>query len=183
MTQVQDILPLSPLQQGLFFHALHDEHDLYTAQVTLDLDGPLDVPALRAAAARLLERHSNLRAAFWHEDLSRPVQVIPDSVEPSWREVEGADPAAVAAEERARPFDLAVPPLIRFVLVRPEPGRHRLVITNHHILLDGWSTPLLVAELLALYLGVEAPPAPPYKNYLAWLSRQDRAAAKDAWDR
>uniref|UniRef100_UPI0004C6580A non-ribosomal peptide synthetase n=1 Tax=Streptosporangium amethystogenes TaxID=2002 RepID=UPI0004C6580A len=183
MTQVQDILPLSPLQQGLFFHALHDEHDLYTAQVTLDLDGPLDVPALRAAAARLLERHSNLRAAFWHEDLSRPVQVIPDSVEPSWREVEGADPAAVAAEERARPFDLAVPPLIRFVLVRPEPGRHRLIITNHHILLDGWSTPLLVTELLALYLGVEAPPAPPYKNYLAWLSRQDRAAAKDAWER
>ncbi|MFC4901942.1 amino acid adenylation domain-containing protein [Streptosporangium amethystogenes subsp. fukuiense] len=183
MTQVQDILPLSPLQQGLFFHALHDEHDLYTAQVTLDLDGPLDVPALRAAAARLLERHSNLRAAFWHEDLSRPVQVIPDSVEPSWREVEGADPAVVAAEERARPFDLAVPPLIRFVLVRPEPGRHRLIITNHHILLDGWSTPLLVTELLALYLGVEAPPAPPYKNYLAWLSRQDRAAAKDAWDR
>ncbi|WP_344982323.1 non-ribosomal peptide synthetase, partial [Streptosporangium fragile] len=183
MTQVQDILPLSPLQQGLFFHALHDEQDLYIAQVTLDLDGPLDVPALRAAAARLLERHPNLRAAFWHEDLSRPVQVIPCTVEPSWREVDGGDPAEAAAEERARPFDLARPPLIRFVLVRPGPDRYRLIITNHHILLDGWSTPLLVTELLALYLGVDAPPAPPYKNYLAWLAGQDRAAARRAWDR
>ncbi|MER5427351.1 non-ribosomal peptide synthetase, partial [Streptosporangium roseum] len=183
MTQVQDILPLSPLQQGLFFHALHDEHDVYTAQVTLDLDGPLDVPTLKGAAARLLERHPNLRAAFWHEELNRPVQVIPYQVEPSWREVASADPDAVAAEERARPFDLATPPLLRFVLVRLAPDRHRLILTNHHILLDGWSTPLLVAELFALYLGVEAPAAPPYKGYLAWLARQDRAAARQAWDR
>ncbi|MFF5213610.1 condensation domain-containing protein, partial [Streptosporangium sp. NPDC000396] len=183
MTQVQDILPLSPLQQGLFFHALHDEHDVYTAQVTLDLTGPLDVPVLRAAAARLLERHPNLRAAFWHEDLSQPVQVIPHRVEPSWREVDSADPDEVAAEERARPFDLASPPLMRFVLVRLAPDRHRLILTNHHILLDGWSTPLLVTELFALYLGAEAPPAPPYKSYLAWLARQDRAAARRAWDR
>ncbi|WP_433240269.1 non-ribosomal peptide synthetase [Streptosporangium sp. CA-135522] len=182
MTQVQDILPLSPLQQGLFFHALHDEHDVYTAQVTLDLDGPLDVPALKGAAAALLERHPNLRAAFWHEDLSRPVQVVPHRVEPSWREVVSADPDAVAAEERARRFDLAAPPLIRFVLVRLAPDRHRLILTNHHILLDGWSTPLLIAELFALYLGVEAPAAPPYKGYLAWLARQDRAAARQAWD-
>ncbi|WP_203880371.1 non-ribosomal peptide synthetase, partial [Planobispora takensis] len=182
MTQVQDILPLSPLQQGLFFHALHDEHDVYTAQVTLDLDGPLDPARLAGAAARLLERHPNLRAAFWHEELSRPVQVIPEQVELPWREVSG-DPDEVAAEERARGFDLSAPPLLRFVLVRSAPGRHRLILTNHHILLDGWSTPLLITELLALYLGVEAAPAPPYKSYLAWLAGQDRTAAKQAWDR
>ncbi|WP_344867030.1 amino acid adenylation domain-containing protein, partial [Planomonospora alba] len=183
MTQVQDILPLSPLQRGLFFHALHDEHDVYTAQVTLDLDGPLAADRLRRAAGRLLERHANLRAGFWHEDLSRPVQIVPDRVALPWREIESADPDRVAAEERERPFDLTRPPLLRFTLVRVAPGRHRLILTNHHILLDGWSTPLLVTELLALYLGVEAAPAPPYKDYLAWLARQDRDAAGRAWER
>ncbi|WP_230884573.1 non-ribosomal peptide synthetase [Planomonospora sp. ID82291] len=183
MTQVQDILPLSPLQQGLFFHALHDEHDVYTAQVTLDLDGPLDAVRLRRAAEGLLERHPNLRAGFWHEDLSRPVQVVPERVDLPWREVAGEDPDRVTAEERERRFDLARPPLLRFALVRLAPDRHRLVLTHHHILLDGWSTPILITELLALYLGVEAAPAPPYKGYLAWLARQDRDAAREAWER
>lgn len=73
---LEDILPLSPLQQGFFFHALFDsgDSDVYTAQFVLDLEGPLDVAALRTAAGTLLRRHANLRAAFWHEDLSRPVQ-------------------------------------------------------------------------------------------------------------
>ncbi|WP_449066769.1 condensation domain-containing protein, partial [Planomonospora algeriensis] len=100
-----------------------------------------------------------------------------------WREVEGVDPERVAAEERGRRFDPARPPLLRFALVGVGPGRHRLVFTNHHLLLDGWSTPLLAAELLALYTGEEPAPAPPYKEYLAWLARQDRTAAREAWDR
>ncbi|RJL19460.1 non-ribosomal peptide synthetase, partial [Bailinhaonella thermotolerans] len=185
---IEDILPLSSLQQGLFFHALFDERDVYTSQLSLDLEGPLDVPALRAAAETLLRRHPNLRAAFWHEDVSQPVQVIPRAVELPWREIDaapGTDPREQAAAERARRFDLARPPLIRFTLVRLAPDRHRLLVTNHHILLDGWSLPLLATELFALYAlkGDDSglPPAPPYKAYLAWLARQDRDAAEAAW--
>ncbi|MGK5552278.1 amino acid adenylation domain-containing protein [Actinomadura kijaniata] len=189
---LEDILPLSPLQQGFFFHALFDDADadVYTAQIALELEGPLDAAALRAAAATLLRRHANLRAAFWHEDLSRPVQVIPRGVEPPWEEVAVASEAeadAVVARERARAFDLTEPPLLRFVLVRIAPDHHRLILTNHHILLDGWSTPVLATELFALYLAggddTGFPRVTPYKNYLAWLSRQDRAAAEDAWRR
>nr|BFE28569.1 hypothetical protein GCM10010200_008200 [Actinomadura rugatobispora] len=189
---LEDILPLSPLQQGFFFHALLDEDgtDVYTAQFVLDLDGPLDAAALRAAAATLLRRHSNLRAAFWHEDLSRPVQVIPRAVDLPWEEVDAASDAgadAVVARERARGFAMTEPPLLRFVLVRRGPGRHRLVFTNHHILLDGWSTPVLATELFLLYVqgGHDAgfPRVTPYKSYLAWLAKQDRQAAEDAWRR
>ncbi|WP_031167340.1 non-ribosomal peptide synthetase [Streptosporangium roseum] len=185
MSQLEDILPLSPLQQGLFFHALFDEAapDVYTAQLVLELEGPLDVPALRNAVAALLRRHANLRASFRQRTNGEPVQLVHRRVEVPWREVATADPAGVAAEERARRFDLAAPPLMRFVLVRLAPGRHRLVFTNHHILLDGWSTPLLAAELFALYGGAEPPAAPPYKGYLAWLARQDHAAATAAWGR
>src|SRR5262249_24133941 len=91
----------------------------------------------------------------------------------------------VLAEERAERFDLAAPPLIRFALIRLAPDRHRLVITNHHILLDGWPMPVLVQELLTLYaqrqLGDGLSPVTPYRDYLAWIAAQDRGAAIAAW--
>ncbi|MFC4909841.1 amino acid adenylation domain-containing protein [Actinomadura gamaensis] len=189
---LEDILPLSPLQQGFFFHAVLDDaaSDVYTAQLVLDLDGPLDAAALRRSAEALLRRHANLRAAFWHEDLSKPVQVIPRSVDLPWEETDAADGAeadAVVARERQRPFALTEPPLLRFVLVRLAADRHRLILTNHHILLDGWSTPVLATELFLLYVqgGDDAgfPRVTPYKNYLAWLAKQDRAAAEVAWQK
>ncbi|MCP9948754.1 condensation domain-containing protein [Actinomadura madurae] len=188
---LEDILPLSPLQQGFFFHALFDsgDGDVYTAQIVLDLAGPLDAAALRTAAGTLLRRHANLRAAFWHEDLSRPVQVVPRTVGLPWEEItaSGAEADAVVARERARGFDMTAPPLLRFVLVRMGPERFRLVLTNHHILLDGWSTPILATELFLLYMqgghDTGMPRVTPYKDYLAWLARQDRAAAEEAWRR
>lgn len=75
----QDVLPLSPLQEGLLFHSVYSERslDIYTARICLDLEGDLDVAAMRASVASLLERHPNLRAAFRYERLSRPVQLIP----------------------------------------------------------------------------------------------------------
>ncbi|MCP2339576.1 non-ribosomal peptide synthetase [Actinomadura rupiterrae] len=189
---LEDILPLSPLQQGFFFHAVLDDAaaDVYTAQLVLDLDGPLDAAALRRSAEALLRRHANLRAAFWHEDLSKPVQVIPRSVDLPWEEADAADDAeadAIVARERLRPFPLTDPPLLRFVLVRRGPERHRLILTNHHILLDGWSTPVLATELFLLYVqggdDTGFPRVTPYKNYLAWLAKQDRAAAEVAWQK
>ena len=76
--QLEDILPLSPLQEGLLFHALYDARapDVYTVQLVLSLQGRLDEEALKAAAQALIERHAGLRAAFRHEGLSRPVQII-----------------------------------------------------------------------------------------------------------
>ncbi|MEO3825212.1 amino acid adenylation domain-containing protein [Actinomadura sp. B10D3] len=196
-SQLEDILPLSPLQQGLFFHALYDSgHDVYTAQIVFDLRGPLDVDALRAAATTLLRRHANLRAGFRQRKEGSPVQVVHRTVRLPWREEDlSALPEAeretrardLADAERARPFDMARPPLLRFLLVKLADGLHRMVFTNHHILLDGWSTPVLQTELFALYLAkgddTGMPRVAPYKSYLAWLAQQDRAAAEDAWRR
>ncbi|WP_329088600.1 amino acid adenylation domain-containing protein [Actinomadura citrea] len=196
-SQLEDILPLSPLQQGLFFHALHDSgRDVYTAQIVFDLRGPLDAGALRAAAATLLRRHANLRAGFRQRKEGSPVQVVHRAVRLPWQDEDlSALPEAereakareLAEAERARPFDMTRPPLLRFLLIRLTDGLHRMVFTNHHILLDGWSTPVLQTELFALYLAkgddTGMPRVAPYKNYLAWLAAQDRAAAEDAWRR
>ncbi|MFC5286679.1 amino acid adenylation domain-containing protein [Actinokineospora guangxiensis] len=192
----EDILPLSPLQQGLLFHAVYDERelDVYTVQLAIDLHGPLDVPALRAAADALLRRHANLRVGFIHEKVATPVQVVARDVVLPWVEIDlaalpesdrAAELARVQADEQSRRFDLSRPPLLRFALVRLDAGHHRLVLTNQHILLDGWSTPVLISELFELY-GTRGdtsgmPPAVPYRAYLAWLNRQDRPAAEAAW--
>ncbi|MCO5973403.1 non-ribosomal peptide synthetase [Actinoallomurus soli] len=183
-SQIEDVWPLSPLQHGLLFHALLDEQDVYAAQVVLDVEGPVDADALRKAGRDLLRRHPNLRAAFPHDRVKKPVQVVPRSVELPFREIEAADAAEadrIADADRVAPFDLTRPPLIRLTLVRTGPERARIVLTHHHILLDGWSTPLLVTELLARYAGAQPPATTPYKQYLAWLKRQDRAAATRAW--
>ena len=189
-------LPLSPLQEGLLFHALYDAQgpDIYKVQLELGLEGRLDGEALKAAVQALVVRHGSLRAGFQHENLSRPVQVIVSSLEPPWRgidlsefdETERAQRLAeILAQDRAEHFDLTSPPLIRFTLIRLAAQRHRLVLTSHHILLDGWSMPLLVREVLVLYAhrgdATALPGVTPYRDYLSWIAVQDRAAAQAAW--
>ncbi|GAA2719182.1 alpha/beta fold hydrolase [Actinocorallia aurantiaca] len=189
-SNLEDVLPLSPLQQGLYFHALYDgDSDVYSAQTVLELAGPLDVARLRAAAEAVLRRHANLRASFRQRKQGDPVQVVHREVRLPWEEVDlSDDPDAAAAlveRERRRRWDLTRPPLIRFVLARLGPERHRLICTNHHLLLDGWSTPVVTTELFALYLSKgddrALPRVTPYKTYLAWVARQDREAAVAAW--
>ncbi|GAA3021284.1 amino acid adenylation domain-containing protein [Streptomyces fulvorobeus] len=192
---LQDVLPLSPLQEGLLFHSEYvgDEAvDVYTVQTEVELRGPLDVPALRAAAEALLRRHDNLRAGFATRALKDPVQFVPREVELPWEEADlraADDPDAEAArrleEHRWRRFRPSKPPLVRFLLLRMAHDRYRFALTNHHILLDGWSMPMLLRELMLLYrTGGDASALPPvrrYRDYLAWLGSRDSGAAQDAW--
>lgn len=91
------------------------------------------------------------------------------------------------AEDRARPFDMARAPLIRFTLIALTSEKFTLVLTNHHILLDGWSMPLLIRELATLYAAdgeVSAlPHARAYRDYLTWMSRRDLQASRAVWAR
>ena len=88
--QIEDILPLSPLQEGLLFHALYDAQapDVYTVQLVLALEGLLDSARLQTAVQAVLARHASLRAGFWHANLSRPVQVIVPGVAAPWRSID-----------------------------------------------------------------------------------------------
>ncbi|CAL9366395.1 D-alanine--D-alanyl carrier protein ligase [Streptomyces sp. enrichment culture] len=193
---VEDVLPLSPTQEGMVFHALYDEHapDVYTGQLVLRLEGPLDAGRLRTAADALLTRHANLRAAFRTQRSGRRVQVIAGGIRTPWRETDlsGLPPAErqrafeeLLARDREVRFDLTRPPLLRVRLVAFGDRDHRLLISSHHLLWDGWSAPVLVRELFRLHTSggdpAALPPVRPYRDYLAWLSRQDRTAAEQAW--
>ena len=190
-----EVWPLPPLQEGLLFHALYDAQapDVYTVQHFFDLEGRPDPVRLRAAGQALLDRHVNLRAGFRTVGSGQAVQVIPAEVVLPWRETDLSgqpDPQAagreLAAAEREQRFDLTAPPLLRFTLARLGVDRWRLVVTGHHLLMDGWSMPVLGRELLALYrAGTQAqlPRVTPYREYLAWLGRQDTDTAAAAWAR
>ncbi|MGI5378893.1 amino acid adenylation domain-containing protein [Streptomyces sp. CA-251387] len=192
-----EVWPLSPLQQGLLFHADFDgqDHpDIYTVQSVLSVDGPLDAALLRASWQALIARHPALRASFHRRASGEAVQLVMRQVTLPWTEADLSDHTETAAHaeldrlvrgERARRIDPAVAPLLRLLLVRLGTGRHRLVLTSHHILLDGWSLPVLLDELATIYEAngdtSSLAPVTSYRDYLAWLARQDKDAAQAAW--
>ncbi|MBT3149522.1 amino acid adenylation domain-containing protein [Streptomyces sp. CHD11] len=180
----EDALPVSPLQEGFFFHARYDTGaaDPYVVRELLDLAGPVDPGRLRGALQRLLDRHPLLRASFRQLPDGRVVQRIADHAVLPWREPApgAAGPDAVLAADRAEGFDLARPPLLRASLIR-DGRRRRLLLTLHHIVADGWSLAVLHRELLAAYRGERLPEPFDPRPYLTWLAGRDLDAARDAW--
>ncbi|MDO1482184.1 non-ribosomal peptide synthetase, partial [Rhodococcus ruber] len=186
-----DIWPLAPLQNGLHFHAMMADVsvDAYVTQVVLELSGTVDSHRLRVAAQTLLDRYPNLRAAFVPAGDGTPVQLVLDDVDLAWTEVDrrGADVdlAAVLQSNKSQPFDMARPPLMRFLLLRTSENEYALIVASHHILLDGWSMPLLLQELLVLYAtrGDDSvlPRPGVYRKYLEWLHSRDLDASLRAW--
>ncbi|MEU3910313.1 amino acid adenylation domain-containing protein [Streptomyces sp. NPDC029721] len=190
--------PCSPLQEGLLYHAHKGggAADPYHVQTVLELEGPVDPPALRTALSALTAQHAALRAGFRWDCRGRAVQRVPEVVDVPLREVDltrlsGADRARAADEEarrdREEPFDLAAPPLLRAVLLRLREGRCRLLLSYHHILMDGWSMQVALADLADLYgqaaSGAAPRPAarPSALAYLRHVADQDAALAGKHW--
>ncbi|NEA27368.1 non-ribosomal peptide synthetase [Actinomadura bangladeshensis] len=191
-----DVWPLTDMQSGLLFHAAlaGAGQDAYHMQYVFHLSGPVDAARLRAAGRALLDRHPNLRSAFVpgpNGDMLAPIQ---EHTELPWRAVDlSAEPAAdreaavarLLADDREAAFDVAVPPLVRLMLVALGDDRFELILTAHHVLFDGWSLPLLMRDLLHLYHsggdGAALPRRRGYRDFLEWLSHRDRAASLRAW--
>ncbi len=187
------ILPLSPLQRGLFYHLLRsqesDDHNTYVAQITRQIAGDLDPERMTTAIASAMERYPNLQAAFVPPG---DVQVIPAGVEVPVRVIRldewgglGVDVEQFLAAERGEPFDFEVPPLIRFTLLEHGHRAWTLVMSFEHILLDGWSINALLAEILSIYADdgyVDRVRPASFRSYLDWVDDQDPAAAYRAWD-
>jgi mycobactin peptide synthetase MbtF len=184
-------MALSPLQQGLYsLTGLTDDDtaDPYVIAMAADIDGTLDVALLRLCAEAMLVRHPNVRASFFQGNLSRPVAVVPTSVDLPWRHVTATAEEAVEieADERRRRFDLAKGPVIRFLLIEKPQSQWRLVVIAHHIVIDGWSLPVFVGELITLYCAggdVEALPSVPrpYRDYIGWLAGRDPETSRTRW--
>ncbi|HEV2681081.1 MAG TPA: amino acid adenylation domain-containing protein, partial [Rhodanobacter sp.] len=191
-----DVLPLSPLQEGLLFHALYDNAapDAYLTQMVFALEGRWRADALKAAAYTLLARHPHLCAVFVQQPGSQqPLQLIPHELPHCWQFFDLSSMPKKQREDALqqhvqddlqRRFDPASTSL-RFTLIRLSPQRYRMLFTHHHVLLDGWSMPILLPELFAIYhAGGDHRALPyvrPYRDYLAWLAAQDRNEMRTLW--
>ncbi|MEV6598120.1 amino acid adenylation domain-containing protein [Actinoplanes sp. NPDC051346] len=189
-----EFLPLSPLQQGLLFHAqrVGEAADVYVLQFVADFVGAVDRDKLRGSLAELLDRHANLRACFRTARSGDPVQVVPAQVRVPWvdadlsdltDEIQAAELARLTDADRTAGFDMTRPPLLRATLIRTGDARYRFLLTVHHILVDGWSMPILLTELFSGYAGGDrpGPVETTYRDYLGWLGRQDPDLAARAW--
>jgi amino acid adenylation domain-containing protein len=189
-------LPLSFAQERLWFlDRLQPGSAFYNVPTALRLSGPLDVPALERALGDLVRRHETLRTTY-AEGETGPAQVVApfagftlpvEAVPGADEDGRGAEARRLAAEEAARPFDLAAGPVFRPRLLRLDADEHVLLLSMHHIASDAWSVGVLFRELSALYAAhLEGAPSPlpelpvQYADYAAWQRRALRGETLDA---
>ncbi|MTE22329.1 amino acid adenylation domain-containing protein [Streptomyces sp. TRM43335] len=194
---VEDLLPLTPLQEGMLFHRLvGGPDDVYVDQAALLLEGVSDPHAFALAWQRVTDRTPALRTSVVWEDVPAPLQVVHRDVRVpvthlDWREVDAREReekfARLRSDDLARGVDLTVAPLMRLTLVRLPDARLHLLWTSHHLILDGWSLAQVLTEVCeeyaALTAGGEARPPVrrPFGDYVRWLADQDADAARDHW--
>ncbi|MEL6381658.1 MAG: amino acid adenylation domain-containing protein [Cyanobacteria bacterium J06626_18] len=198
---IEDMYPLSPTQQGMLFHSLYGpDSGVYVVQVGYTVRGSLDLEAFSQAWQWLAQRHPVLRTAFVWDTLEEPLQVVgrqaklPVSIQ-DWRQQSASEQRQVLANwlaaDRRQGFNLAAAPLMRLTVFRLTEDTYRILWTHHHLLLDGWSVPLLLQELLVGYRAYAQGQIPGqllllpkpklYRNYIAWLKQQDLQAAIQFW--
>lgn len=186
-TRLSDLYPLSPMQSGMLFHSTYGaDEDSYVNQLRADISG-LDSVRFRASWEAAVERHDILRTGFIEGDNTlqwvATTAVLP-FVELDIRGQSGWQQVVEAKSKEALQtgFDLSEPPLMRIMLIRVLDNRYHFIWTRHHLLLDGWSTGSLLAEVLKDYsTNAPIPAQLQYKNYIAWLDQRDPLACETYW--
>lgn len=193
---IEDIYKLSPLQEGLLFHSLYgNDANAYILQLSFDMIGEFNLKHFKKSWDLVLRKHSILRTAFFPERMNVPVQCVYTDVElpltiVDYREKENAEIAIqeLIEKDANTPFDMEFAPLFRLTLVKQSEENTKLIFTNHHILSDGWSTPVIFGEFIATYHSLVNNEEPliegykdDYKDYITYLSKKDRFDTLSYW--
>ncbi|WP_454866201.1 amino acid adenylation domain-containing protein [Pseudomonas umsongensis] len=183
IANLEDLYPLSPMQQGMLFHTLYEPQvGAYISQLRLDIGG-LDIERFTRAWQAAVERHDSLRSSYHWQGLDTAHQAIARQVALPLQVLEATDTDALADAERAQGFELGMAPLFRLKLVRTGADAWHLIHTSHHILMDGWSNAQLLAEVIQHYAAGQPLPVPAgqYRDYLGWLQQQSATAGEQFW--
>jgi len=194
---LKDIYPLSPMQEGMLFHALYDkDSSAYIEQSSYRVRGDLRVGLFHESWNALFERHDILRTVFVHEKTPRPLQVVqkrcqvPFYYEDLRRKSPDDKTARLAeyrARERGRAFDLARDVLLRVAVFQLEDHLYEVIRTHHHILLDGWSSGILLKELLEIHQALKEGRCPhlqeaaAYSKYIQWVEGRGKDVSERYW--
>jgi iturin family lipopeptide synthetase B len=177
---IEDLLALTPMQEGMLFHYLKNPgNNNYFEQLILEISGKIEVEIFEKAWNFVIGTNEMLRTVFRWRQVKKPVQLVlkVHNFKVNYKE---------AAAEREEPFDLQEVPF-RVTLGKIEDNRYRMVVTNHHILYDGWSNRIILEEFFAAYQllskgkGLKPPIKTPFKEFIKWLQHQDKQQQKSYW--
>ncbi len=187
---LEDTYPLSPMQK--LFHSMEaSAGQLGFEQWRFVLRGSLDTAVLRRSWEKVIERHPILRTAFVSDGLKETMQVVLPGRPLEWTEIDLRDLTEAErqqrlvqtiAADRAKNFDLAAGQLLRVILLRTRDDEWQMVWSTHHLLIDGWSWPVIFKELAEFYTGKSALPKPrAYRDYIAWTLGRSNDDAQNFW--
>ena len=190
---IENIYECSPLQKGMLFHTLHQSStNLYVEQISFKIAGDLDVEHFRQAWEQTIDRHDSLRTTFHWKETDKLLQVVHKDVELFWSQ-EDWDMRSTNAAQSIREFsenvknegiNISEGPLMKFHLIHLN-DCVQFIWTFHHLLMDGWSMPLVLKDVIHFYKSIQDgdssyyPDAPQYHKYISWLQKQDSENAKD----
>ena len=194
---IETAYPLSPMQSGFLFQSLYaPDSDAYFVQSIFELDGEIDIAVLKEAWQTISNHHPILRTGFIWEDGAESEQyvlesaVIPFTAE-DWQALTEAEQSqklkSFIEADRQKGFDLAKAPLFRLTIIQCNSNKYYLIWSQHHILMDGWSTPIILGDAFKAYENlrleqeVQLTSRPPYRDYIAWLQKQDLNKAEIFW--
>ncbi|MCM0593872.1 MAG: amino acid adenylation domain-containing protein [Gloeotrichia echinulata DEX184] len=195
--KIEAIYPLSPMQQGMLFHSLYaPESGVYFDQMTLSLQGNINITAFASAWQKVVDRYSILRTFFVWENRQTSLQVVLKQVELPWRNLDWRELSLTEQQqklsdllltERRLGFEFNQAPLMRCTLIQLSDNSYTFIWNHHHILMDGWCLPIILKDVLSFYeaeLRGETcylPTPRPYHDYIAWLNDQNYVAASEFW--
>src|SRR6185295_13078281 len=195
--EIEDIYPLSPLQEGLLFHTVY-EPGTYSLAFRWRVAGDLDFTVFDRAWQELINRHLALRTSFEWERVSHPIQIVHKRAEfkvehHDWRRMSEQEQERQLNQKEAaagkREFNLRRCPLMGMEVIRLGGESYEMIWSFHHLLLDGWSTAQIINEVMTYYIsyikGQQAPlgEVSSYRKYIEWLQKQDSRHAEKYWRR
>jgi amino acid adenylation domain-containing protein/non-ribosomal peptide synthase protein (TIGR01720 family) len=192
---VVDVYPLTPLQQGLLYHSIKDQHSgNYIVRFAWVMGQDVQQGLLHKAWAHVVSQYDILRSSFLWQETGEPLHLVHQEVTLPWYELDWQDNAdwrsaldAFFAEEGRRGFDISQAPLMRFYWIKLSSQKNLFVFVNHHVLLDGWSCSMMLGKVMEAYHHLahqKALPhatAPRYRDYVRWVKAQDVDVAQTYW--
>ena len=194
---IKNIYPLTPVQQGMLFHGLLDENTIaYFQQTIWRLKGEIQADLFLDAWNLLVENHDVLRTVYSYDHSDRPLQVVLKNrpLKLNFIDLSQHDSAEkevlcqqIQKTDQIMPFDLSQGPLMRLTLIRVDSNIWQVMLSHHHILLDGWSYGLLLSEFIDVYQQLYRNEVPelsrevPFSSFIKWLEAQPSEAAAQYW--
>jgi amino acid adenylation domain-containing protein len=194
---IEDIYELTPLQQGILFHNLSaPDAGVYTEQLIFSLSGKLDIKIFQTAWQAVIDKHPIMRTSFHWKKLDKPLQTVHRQInlqinQEDWTHLSETEfDLALQTwlkKDRLSGFDFSRVPLTRITVFQASENKYKFVWCFPHLVMDGWSVGLALQDFVTAYQDAwhdrksQLSSSRPYRDYLAWLKKQDPARVESYW--